>query len=100
MIGFGLFGAGLSCTVPQIFSVAGHSDPGRSGRSLAVVASLSYIGFLAGPVIIGGIAELTALSTALLVPAVLALFVAVTARAPRATGPAGELPDAAPSRTA
>lgn len=100
VIGFGLFGAGLSCTVPQIFSVAGHSDPGRSGRSLAVVASLSYIGFLAGPVIIGGIAELTALSTALLVPAVLALFVAVTARALRATRPAGELPDAAPSRTA
>lgn len=90
VVGFGLFGAGLSCIVPQVFSAAGHRDPAQSGRALAAVASLGYAGFLAGPVLIGGLAEAVTLPRALLVPAVLALFVALTAQAlrspERATG--------------
>ena len=58
VIGFGCFGAGLSCIVPQVFSAAGHRDPARAGQALARVASLGYIGFLTGPVLIGGAAEL------------------------------------------
>ncbi|MFI7625951.1 MFS transporter [Microbispora rosea] len=86
--GFGLFGAGLSCIIPQVFSAAGHRDPAQSGRALAAVASLGYTGFLAGPVLIGGLAEAVTLPHALLVPAVLALFVAITAPALRSPRPA------------
>ncbi|WP_169946751.1 MFS transporter [Microbispora sp. H11081] len=85
--GFGLFGAGLSCIVPQVFSAAGHRDPAQSGRALAAVASLGYTGFLAGPVVIGGLAEVVTLPHALLVPAVLALFVALAAPALRSPRP-------------
>ncbi|MBP2703838.1 MFS transporter [Microbispora sp. RL4-1S] len=81
--GFGLFGAGLSCIIPQVFSAAGHRDPAQAGRSLAVAAGVGYTGFLAGPVLIGGLAELVTLSRALLAPAVLALFVALAAPALR-----------------
>ncbi|NJP26109.1 MFS transporter [Microbispora sp. SCL1-1] len=88
VVGFGLFGAGLSCIVPQVFSAAGHRDPAQSGRALAAVASLGYTGFLAGPVVIGGLAEAVTLPYALLVPAVLALFVAFTAPALRSPRPA------------
>ncbi|MEU7879009.1 MFS transporter [Microbispora bryophytorum] len=96
VVGFGLFGAGLSCIIPQVFSAAGHRDPAQSGRALAAVASLGYTGFLAGPVLIGGLAEAVTLPHALLVPAVLALFVAFTAPVMRSrrpeprSGPASE----------
>lgn len=83
VVGFGLFGAGLSCIIPQVFSAAGHRDPAQSGRALAAVASLGYTGFLTGPVLIGGLAEVVTLPYALAVPAVLALFVALTAPALR-----------------
>ncbi|WP_182880906.1 MFS transporter [Microbispora sp. H10949] len=84
VVAFGLFGAGLSCIIPQVFSAAGHRDPAQSGRALAAVASLGYTGFLTGPVLIGGLAEAITLPYALLVPALLALFVALAAPAVRA----------------
>jgi predicted MFS family arabinose efflux permease len=86
VIGFGCFGAGLSCIVPQVFSAAGHRDPARAGQALARVASLGYFGLLSGPVLIGGAAELLGLPRALAIPAVLALFVALAAAALAVTG--------------
>ncbi len=85
--GFGCFGAGLSCIVPQVFSAAANRDPSRAGEGLARVASLGYVGFLSGPVLIGGAAELLGLPRALAIPAVLALFVALAATALRTPGP-------------
>jgi predicted MFS family arabinose efflux permease len=95
VIGFGCFGAGLSCIVPQVFSAAGHRDPARAGQAISRVASLGYAGFLSGPVLIGGAAELVGLPTALAVPAVLALFVALTASALR--GPTAKATTPAPT---
>ncbi|MEV0612131.1 MFS transporter [Nonomuraea sp. NPDC050404] len=83
VVGFGLFGAGLSCIVPQVFSAAGHRDPAFAGRALARVASIGYLGMLTGPVFIGAVAELTGLPRALAIPALLAAFVALTATALR-----------------
>ncbi|UBU17964.1 MFS transporter [Nonomuraea gerenzanensis] len=83
VVGFGCFGAGLSCIVPQVFSAAGHRDPAFAGRALARVASIGYLGMLSGPVFIGGVAELTGLPRALAIPALLAAFVALTATALR-----------------
>jgi MFS family permease len=87
LLGFGLFGAGLSCIMPQVFSAAGSRDPARAGRNLALVTTIGYVGFLAGPVAIGGIASLTGLPLALGIPALLALFVAATATALRQPAP-------------
>ncbi|WP_431933762.1 MFS transporter [Nonomuraea jabiensis] len=83
VIGFGCFGAGLSCIVPQVFSAAGHRDPAFAGRALARVASIGYLGLLSGPVLIGAAAQLAGLPLALVIPAVLAAFVALTATALR-----------------
>ncbi|MGV9328409.1 MFS transporter [Streptosporangium sandarakinum] len=76
VLGFACFGAGLSCIIPQLFSAAGRRDPARAGQALARVASLGYAGFLAGPILIGGLAEIIGLPLALAVPALLAVFVA------------------------
>jgi MFS family permease len=84
--GFAVFGAGLSCTVPQLFSAAGNADPGRRGAGIARVAGLGYLGVLAGPVLIGGCASLVGLPRALGIPVVLLLLVAASAGALRGTG--------------
>ncbi|WP_254549941.1 MFS transporter [Catellatospora tritici] len=81
--GFGCLGAGLACIAPQVFSAAGSQDPARAGQAIARVASLGFLGFVVGPIVIGAAAEVTGLPAALSVPAVLALFVAASAAALR-----------------
>ena len=83
VIGFGCLGAGLSCIVPQVFTAAGSRDPERAGQAIARVASLGFLGFIIGPILIGGLAELVGLSAALAVPVVLVLAVAAAAPALR-----------------
>jgi MFS family permease len=77
--GFALLGAGLAAIFPQAVSVAARLDPERAGRNIGRIASVSYLGLLGGPVLIGGIASGVGLRNALLVPAGLALLVAVLA---------------------
>ncbi len=60
-IGFMLVGLGVACNVPVIYSVAGKHPTISSGMALAMVSSLSYLGFLIGPPLIGYIAELSSL---------------------------------------
>ena len=75
VVGFALMGAGLAVVVPIVFGVAGQLDTGRTGlpaaTSLARVNTLSYLGFLAGPPLVGAVAQGTGLRAALLVPAAL-----------------------------
>ena len=63
-IGFAALGLGLAGVIPTLFR-AGADQPGVStGPALAAVSSLGYLGFLAGPPIIGGLAQLTSLRLA------------------------------------
>ncbi len=65
--GFLLVGLALSAVVPSAFSLAGDAaPPGRAGAAISVVTTLGYGGFLLGPVIVGGLAELAGLRAALL----------------------------------
>lgn len=84
--GFALFGAGLSCTFPQLVSAAGHADPARPGSMIARVAGSGYAGGLTGPVVIGAAASLTSLPLALGIPVLLAGIIGVSARAVRPIG--------------
>ena len=62
--GFAALGLGLAGVVPTLFR-AGADEPGVStGPALSVVSSLGYLGFLAGPPLIGGVAQLTSLRLA------------------------------------
>lgn len=103
--GFALFGAGLSCTIPQLLSAAGNADPGRPGNGIARVASVGYIGLVGGPVLIGGCAALIGLPLALGIPVLLGLVVAACAgalvpAAARPASPEGRPAGAIPSRAA
>lgn len=63
--GFLVVGLALSAVVPIAFSMAGDLAPERAGAAISVVTTLGYGGFLLGPVLVGGLAELVGLRIAL-----------------------------------
>lgn len=61
LLGFALVGIGLSYVIPLMFALAGQMPNLPPGAGIAGVATLGYSGFLAGPPIIGIVADLTSL---------------------------------------
>lgn len=55
---FMLVGLGVSTIVPTIYSLAGKNPTVPPGEALTIVSSVSFLGFLLGPPVIGYIAEL------------------------------------------
>ena len=60
-IGFMMVGLGVSTNIPSVYSVAGRNEKVPPGIALAMVASVSYLGFLMGPPLIGYISALSSL---------------------------------------
>lgn len=60
-IGFMLVGVGVSSIVPSLYSVAGKNKKVSPGMAIAMVSSVSYLGFLMGPPLIGYISALSSL---------------------------------------
>jgi fucose permease len=81
--GFAVFGIGLSAIVPQVFAAGGRADPAHPGSGVAKVVGFGYAGLSAGPAVIGSLASRIGLHAALVVPVLLALWVAVGASALR-----------------
>ncbi len=95
LAGWGVFGLGLSGCVPQLFSAAGHSDQGNAATNVSRVASLGYLGMLAGPTVIGPLTHLVPLNLTFLLPVafcVVAVAAAGTLR-PRPASPAPVRPE-------
>jgi MFS family permease len=65
MIGFVLVGLALSNVVPVVFAAAAQVDPKRPTHGIATVSVIGYFGFVAGPVLIGFVAEHSSLRWAL-----------------------------------
>ncbi len=84
--GFAFLGAGLSVVVPIVFRSAAATPGGAAGPSLAAVSTLGYLGFLAGPPLVGGLAELTSLPVALGIVVACATSTAALAGATRGVG--------------
>ncbi|MFJ8207781.1 MFS transporter [Streptomyces sp. NPDC096033] len=98
LAGWTLFGAGLSGCVPQLFSAAGHADPGAAGANVSRVAGLGYLGMLAGPAVIGPLTRLVPLGPALLLPVACCAFAALAAPAALRPAPVPDAPASAPGR--
>ncbi|HUQ59098.1 MFS transporter [Lentzea sp.] len=79
LVGWAIAGIGLSGTVPQLFSAAGHAEPGAAGVNVSRVAGLGYLGVLAGPAVIGWLTHFVPLNTAFLLPVALCLVAALSA---------------------
>jgi fucose permease len=79
LLGFALVGAGMANVVPIIFSAAGQMPGLAPGPAIAAVASSGYFGFLAGPPIIGLVAELITLRAALVTLVILSATIGLLA---------------------
>jgi len=77
--GFLVVGLALSAVAPVAFSAAGDLFPKSSGAAISVVTTFGYGGFLVGPALVGGLAELTSLRLALGVIALAGLLVSLLA---------------------
>jgi len=73
IIGFALVGAGLANVIPLAFSMAGKQPNIQVGEGIAGVATIGYMGFLAGPLIIGAVADLFNLQVSFILIVVLML---------------------------
>jgi MFS family permease len=95
--GYAALGFGLAGIVPTLFR-AGADQPGVStGPALAAVSSLGYLGFLAGPPIIGAVAQATSLRLAcgvlVLAGVVVVLLAPFAEPEPRPVGASGSEPE-------
>ena len=79
IMGFALLGLGLAPVVPIAFSAAGDLDPRATGRLVGRVATIGYVGSVAGPIMIGWLADATSLRTSLGLVVLLSLVIAVSA---------------------
>lgn len=79
LIGWTVFGAGLSGCIPQLFSAAGHADPEAAGANVSRVAGLGYLGMLAGPAVIGPLTHFVPLNLTFLLPVAFCVVAACTA---------------------
>ncbi|ATM77732.1 MULTISPECIES: MFS transporter [Serratia] len=81
LIGFMLVGVGASNVVPILFSAAGNQRVMPANLAIASVTTVGYAGILAGPAVIGLIAQISSLTFALACVAALLLIVTASAKA-------------------
>jgi MFS family permease len=84
--GWAVFGTGLSGMTPTIFSAAGNLGGANQGVVISRVVGSGFVGLLAGPAIIGWVAEYTGLTNALVLPllfCVLTVWLAPNVESPR-----------------
>jgi hypothetical protein len=65
--------------VPQLFSIAGHSDPAAAATAVSRVASLGYFGMLAGPAVIGALTRVVPLNVTFVLPLAFCVIAAMAA---------------------
>lgn len=65
LIGLAIAGLGMANLAPILFLAGSWSTPHAPGQGIAAVASLGYLGLLAGPPVIGFIADASSLGFAL-----------------------------------
>jgi MFS family permease len=74
-IGFGLVGAGMSSIIPICYSLAGRSTTMLPGIAIATISTISFLGLLVGPSVIGIISETAGLRWTLCIVALFAAFI-------------------------
>jgi len=78
LFGLALAGAGISTVAPALFARAGRmTDPAGRGAAIARVTALGYTGFVFGPAVVGLLAQVTDLRTAISSLSLVALGVAI-----------------------
>jgi predicted MFS family arabinose efflux permease len=89
ILGFGAVGAGLSCIFPMVLAASARTPGVVPGAAIAVVSVCGYAGLLAGPPLIGAVANALTLRGGLALVAVSSVATIVLARAVRSPSTMG-----------
>ena len=92
LVGFTCAGAGLATIIPNTFAAAGNIEGSAPGPSLAVVTTAGYVGFLAGPPLIGFVAQISTIRAALWILVVLSGLSAFASTSMKRTSPLRRIP--------
>jgi len=92
LVGFTCAGGGLATIIPNTFAAAGNIEGSAPGPSLAVVTTAGYVGFLAGPPLIGFVAQLSTIRAALWILVVLSGLSAFASTSMKRNSPLGRIP--------
>lgn len=79
-LGFGAVGAGLATAFPSVLGAASRVDGTTAGDGIAAVATLGYFGLLAGPPVIGLLAQASSLRGGMVAVGVACVLTALLAR--------------------
>lgn len=79
LLGWAIFGLGLSGVVPQIFTAAGNISSTNQSILLSRVVGAGYVGHLAGPALVGALGGWIGLNLAFGLPLVFCLAAAIVA---------------------
>ncbi|MCU1740793.1 MULTISPECIES: MFS transporter [unclassified Pseudomonas] len=94
ILGFALFGLGLSCIAPLMISAAGRRDPVHAGRNIGIVNCIGFSGMLVGPAVITVIVSQFSLNKLMFLPLILlgllATFGPLLMRTPKAVTNPGQ----------
>ena len=86
IFGWLAIGIGFSTVIPMLFSQAGEIAKSRPqldfapSEAVATVSGIAYFGFLAGPPLLGFLGDQIGLRWAMMIPAILAIAMALSAR--------------------
>jgi MFS family permease len=94
LAGWALLGLGISGIVPQIFSAAGNLGGTHAAVTFSRIVGVGYVGFLAGPALIGFLGGAFGLTVAFILPLAFCLVGAVLASAVAKPLPRGVSDDA------
>lgn len=76
-LAFMLVGIGVSTIVPTVYSLAGKNPSVPPGEALTIVSSISFLGFLLGPPVIGYIAEMFGLRMSFALVGIFGFLIAI-----------------------
>ncbi|MBV8431832.1 MAG: hypothetical protein JO244_11745, partial [Solirubrobacterales bacterium] len=79
VVGFTLLGIALANVIPNTFRAAGRTTASAPASGVAAVSTLGWLGFLAGPPIIGAAASATGLPAALVLVVLALVTIALLA---------------------
>jgi MFS family permease len=90
LVGFACLGVGLASVVPAVFSAAGRIPGLHPGTAVATASACGWAGFVCGPPLIGRLASLSSLPTALFLLPALTAFLVIGTSIARALKPQPE----------
>jgi MFS family permease len=79
LFGFFIVGFGISSGVPLVYSEAGKSGTVAAGNALAAVSSIGFLGFLAGPPLIGMVAGIFSLRISFMIIGIIGILIILIA---------------------